>query len=120
MHKSIFDPATTLKTQNLSCQFEALSHSMDDGSKYAICMGDIVTGVRILTDWKQIVLPGTYIIEHLERGTIIKRIKSYDHKSQTVTCHSLNPDYPEFTLNVNEIKGLHKYENHVRYNAQPD
>jgi len=42
----------------------------------------------------------------LDTGVICKQITSHDINSGVITCHSFNPFYEDFQINIKEIKQL--------------
>jgi phage repressor protein C with HTH and peptisase S24 domain len=89
--------------------FEAEGDSMDDGSRNAICDRDIVLGREVKRElWRSKLhyRDWNFIIVHQD-GITIKSITNHDLEKGTITCHSLNPLYDDFELNLDQVKELY-------------
>ena len=94
--------------------FEVTGDSMEnytskEAAKESIPDGAIVTGRRLRQDhWK------TRLHLHKYQDWIIvtnddvyvKRIIAHDVEKGTITCHSLNPEYKDFELNLRDVRML--------------
>lgn len=90
--------------------FEVKGDSMDDGSKRAICDGDILLGRELnKMHWQnRLHVPKVFIIVHKTDGIICKEILKHDVKTGIILCHSWNqdPDYEDFEMNMNDVMQL--------------
>lgn len=90
--------------------FEVRGDSMDVDKKLNYSNGDIVLGREIGKDhWKNdlhIDKWPAFVIVHEERGIIIKQITAHNVKTGDITCHSFNPLYKDFVVNLSEVKQL--------------
>ncbi len=88
---------------------EVEGDSMTDGTMESIPEGATVTGREIQKHhWRSpfhIHRFKDYIIHHAD-GIIIKRIVKHDVEAGTITCHSLNADFSDFELNLNDCKEI--------------
>lgn len=88
--------------------FVADGDSMDDASAKAICDGDHVLGREIDRDlWRYNLHfdQWYYVIVHRTEGIAIKEITALDEHGN-ITCHSLNPLFPDYTVNLDEVARL--------------
>ncbi|SFW11303.1 Peptidase S24-like [Sinomicrobium oceani] len=89
--------------------FEVKGDSMDDNSSEAILEGDKVLCREIQRhhwQYKLHINQWNFVIVHKDEGIIIKRITDHDVEKGVVTCHSLNPYYDDFKLNLNDVIAL--------------
>jgi len=88
--------------------FEIRGDSMEDGQRHAIYNSDIVLGRELVRDyWKsKIHFPKTFVIVHRTKGIICKEIISHDVENGIITCHSFNPEYEDFELNLRDVVQL--------------
>ena len=89
--------------------FETKGDSMDDDSADAIKEGDILIGRKIKQEhWrnKLHIKKWDFIIIHKTEGILIKRIISHNVETAEITIHSLNPDYSDKTLSLNDVSQL--------------
>ena len=89
--------------------FEVDGDSMDDGTREAICDKDIVLGRDIRKDlWKSKlhIKDWDFIIVHND-GITVKRIIEHDTDNGTIKCHSTNPIYEDFVLELDHVVELY-------------
>lgn len=101
--------------------FEAEGDSMDDGTRNAICDGDIVLGREVqrhlwlsklhINDWY-------FIIVHRTDGISIKKIIDHDVEHGIITCHPLNSLFRDYTVELNEVSELYNLVKIVDRNAR--
>lgn len=48
-----------------------------------------------------------FVIAHGTKGIFFKEITDHNVETGEITCHSLNPDYMDFTLNLKEVTALY-------------
>lgn len=89
--------------------FEVRGDSMDDGTKFGFVQGEVVICREVERNlWKDCKLhynKRDFVIVH-EEGILIKRIIAHDVGCHTITIHSLNPEYPDRTINLAEVKQI--------------
>jgi phage repressor protein C with HTH and peptisase S24 domain len=61
----------------------------------------------------------TWIIVHKTEGILIKNIKEHDFDKGTITIHSLNPNYPDETLNLDDIAQIFSVVKYIVEKGQP-
>lgn len=94
--------------------FEVRGDSMDDGTRYSICYGDVAIGRLIESEYWDIKLHtngGTDYVIVTHDGVVVKRITKHDTKDGIITCSSLNPDkneYPDYDIRLTEVYELYK------------
>ena len=90
--------------------FEVRNNSMTDGSIESYEPGDKVLGREIARDlWKSKLHYNRwkdFVILHKKDGIILKRIVNHDVENRLVTLHSLNPDYIDYDLNLEDVAQL--------------
>jgi len=88
--------------------FEIRGDSMDDGLKRSICNSDVVLGRELTRDyWKcKLHIPKIFIIVHTREGIICKEIVEHNVDNATFRCHSFNPEYEDFELNLKDVVKL--------------
>ena len=92
---------------NYMC-FEVPGDSMDDETSKAILAGDklLAREVQIHLWEKKLHLKWNFIIVHKEKGVIIKKITDHNVEKGIIKCHSLNPMYEDFELNLKDVIAL--------------
>lgn len=48
-----------------------------------------------------------WIIATMREGILIKNITAHDVEQRTITCHSYNPMYPDFTINLENVRDIY-------------
>ena len=90
--------------------YEVYGDSMNDGSAQAFLEGDFLL-CRLLpqSDWQYGIKKRTatycVIATHTE-GIVLKQVTHHDKAAGTITCHSLNPDYADYDLQLSEVQAL--------------
>ncbi|MGM9805162.1 MAG: XRE family transcriptional regulator [Candidatus Aphodosoma sp.] len=90
--------------------FEISGDSMDDGSAHALLSGDKVLARDVRQDLWQSRLHirnWYFIIVHRTEGILVKQIVSHDVDHGVITCHSLNPMFDDFDLNLSDVAQLY-------------
>ena len=89
--------------------FEVKGDSMDNGSKESYVEGEIVICREVEREyWRDsrlFINKRDFVIVH-EEGILIKRITEHNLDTHTITIHSLNPMYPDRTLNLEHVKQI--------------
>jgi phage repressor protein C with HTH and peptisase S24 domain len=89
--------------------FEVKGDSMDDNSVDSILDGDRILCREIMQHhWsnKLHINKWNFVIVHKEEGIIVKRIIDHNTEKGIITCHSLNPYYDDFKVNLKEVIAL--------------
>lgn len=89
--------------------FEVSGDSMDDDSRSAICHRDQILAREVKTDYWKYKLhykQWFFVIAHKEFGVVVKQIIDHNVETGDITCHSLNPEYDNFTWNLKDITGI--------------
>lgn len=89
--------------------FEVKGDSMDDGSKESYIEGELLICREVEPHlWRDSRLhynKRDFVIVHSE-GILVKRIIAHDVEAHTITIHSLNPLYPDRTLNLADVRQI--------------
>lgn len=87
--------------------FEVRGDSMDDGLKHSYEQGDILLCREIYPQyWKcklHIKTWDAFVIVHQTEGIVVKQIIDHDVENGIITCHSFNPIYEDFQVNLREV-----------------
>lgn len=91
--------------------FTVRGASMDDGTTNALCDGDKVLCREVAREYWSLGLHRRswyyFVFATLSEGIIIKKVIDQDLQKDTITCHSLNPDYPDIVLHLKDIIGIY-------------
>ena len=100
--------------------FEVDGDSMDDGSRDSVCDRDIVLGREVQRElWqnKLHIKDWNFIIVH-KNGITVKNIVEHNLEKHIITCHPLNPIYPDYDLHLNDVIELYNLIKIVDRNAR--
>lgn len=90
--------------------FRVTGNSMDDDSKRSICDGDIVLCREMYPeDWGYGLINTKYpyvVIVIEEEGILIKELIKHSRKDNTITLHSLNSNYEDFTKSLSDVRAF--------------
>lgn len=89
--------------------FEVRGDSMTDGSHESILNGDILLCREIMQQhWvnKLHINKWTFVIAHKTDGIIIKKITNHDVTNGVITVHSLNHEYEDYEISLNDVAKL--------------
>lgn len=88
--------------------FEVRGDSMDDGSKKAICHGDVVLGRELYQHYwtSKLHVPKVFVIIHKTDGICIKEVVDHDVQTGVITCHSFNSNHDDFQVNLADVMQL--------------
>ena len=88
--------------------FEVRGDSMDDNTRRAICSGDVVLGRELYREYwtSKLHIPRVFIIVHKTEGICIKEVTAHNVQKGIITCHSFNPDYDDFEVDLKEVMQL--------------
>lgn len=90
--------------------FEAEGDSMDNGSRNSICDGDkvLVREVkRELWHYKLHIKDWLFVIATREENIVIKQIIDHNVENNTITVHSFNPIFQDYTIKLDEVIELY-------------
>ena len=90
--------------------FEVSGDSMYDGTSQSLLSGDKVLAREIRQDlWysKLHIRQWYFVILHRTEGLIVKQIVDHDVESGIITCHSLNPMFEDFKLNLADVAQMY-------------
>lgn len=89
--------------------FEVHGDSMDNGTKDGFIPGELVICREVepylWKDSKLHIHKRDFVIVHKD-GILIKRISEHDVEKHTITIHSLNPEYPDRTLDLADVRQI--------------
>lgn len=89
--------------------FEVRGDSMDDGTSESYISGDIILCREIKRElWqsKLHIKKWDFVIVHRTKGIVIKKIKSHDTATGFLTLHSINTEYEDFTVKIDDVLQL--------------
>ena len=89
--------------------FEVNGDSMDDGSYNSLLEGDRILCREIgqhLWNHKLHIHKWNFVLCHPDNGLVVKRIIDHSVDSGKLKCHSLNPYYEDFEVNINELSAI--------------
>lgn len=90
--------------------FRVTGNSMDDDSKRSICDGDVVLCREVYPeDWGYGLINTKYpyvVIVIEEEGILIKELIKHSRKDNTITLHSLNSNYEDFTKSLSDVRAF--------------
>ena len=90
--------------------FRVTGNSMDDDSKRSICDGDVVLCREVYPeDWRYGLINTKYpyvVIVIEEEGILIKELIKHSRKENTITLHSLNSNYEDFTKSLSDVRAF--------------
>lgn len=90
--------------------FEVNGDSMDDGSARSLVTGDKVMAREIRQDlWmsKLHINSWYFVIVHRTEGILVKQIIDHNVEKGIITCHSLNRQFDDFSLNLADVAQLY-------------
>ena len=97
--------------------FEVDGDSMDDESKNGYQHGDILYTRQISrVHWQSRlhIKDNDFVIVHREFGIVFKQISKHDTSTGIITCHSLNPNYKDFEVFLDEVHLLYNVIKMIR------
>jgi hypothetical protein len=84
---------------------EVTGDSMDDGTRRAICEGDKLLIKELdRSHWKNKLhfRKALFVVCTKEEGVVCKEIIAHDVENGVITCHSWNPLYDDYTVNLQD------------------
>ena len=90
--------------------YEVEGDSMDDGTINAFLEGDFLL-CRVLpkSDWQYGIKKRTAtfcVIATDTEGVVLKQITRHDKADGIITCHSLNPAYDDYEVNLSDVQAI--------------
>lgn len=96
--------------------FEVRGDSMDDGLKHSYEQGDILLCREILPIYWRYKLHynkwNAFVVVHKTLGIVVKQIIDQDVENGIITCHSFNPIYEDFKVDLREVVQLFNVVKH--------
>lgn len=94
--------------------FRVKGDSMTDGTLNSICSGDVILCREVYPeDWKLGLtnnrFPNVVVIIE-EEGILIKRLIKHSKKKETISLHSINPQYDDFTVELKNVRAFYYVE----------
>ena len=86
--------------------FEVRGDSMDNGTVESLIEGDILICRKVSPDlwrYKLHIRKWNFVIVHQTDGIIVKRIVDHDVDKGLITVHSLNPEYEDKVIELNDV-----------------
>lgn len=88
--------------------FEVRGDSMDDASSESILSGDFVLAREIQRHlWQDYKLHfkkwSAFVVVTRSEGVVIKQITDHDVENKTITLHSLNPLFSDYTVSLSDV-----------------
>lgn len=86
--------------------FEVRGDSMDNGTVESLIEGDILICRKVSQDlwqYKLHIRKWNFVIVHRTDGIIVKRIVDHDVDKGLITVHSLNPEYEDKVIELNDV-----------------
>ena len=94
--------------------FRVKGDSMTDGSLSSICTGDVLLCREVFPeDWKLGLTNNRYpnvVIVIEEEGILIKQLIKHSKKNETISLHSINPKYNDFTVDLKNVRAFYYVE----------
>lgn len=89
--------------------------SMNDGTLRALIDGDeILIQEYFLNNGDKLPIRNNLFVIVSNEGSIIKQITEHNTTENTITCHSFNPLYQDFKLNLNDVFQIFVYKKIIR------
>lgn len=90
--------------------YEVEGDSMDDGTTNSFLEGDFLL-CRVLpkSDWQYGIKKRTMtfcVIATEAEGVVLKQVTRHDKAEGVITCHSLNPAYDDYEVNLSDVQAI--------------
>ena len=90
--------------------YEVEGDSMDDGTTNSFLEGDFLL-CRVLpkSDWQYGIKKRTMtfcVIATEAEGVVLKQVTRHDKAAGIITCHSLNPAYDDYEVNLSDVQAI--------------
>ena len=90
--------------------FRVKGDSMDDDTKRSVCDGDVVLCREIYPeDWQYGLINTKYpnvVVVIEEEGILLKQLTKHSKKNGTISLHSLNSKYEDFTIDLSNVRAF--------------
>nr|DAT14168.1 MAG TPA: hypothetical protein [Caudoviricetes sp.] len=98
--------------------FEVSGDSMDDGTSTAFLDGDVLL-CRVLpkSDWQYGIKKRgeTYCVVATDaEGIVLKEVVNHDKATNEITCHSLNSQYKDYSVKLDDVQGIFYVEELIK------
>lgn len=98
--------------------FEVSGDSMDDGTSTAFLDGDVLL-CRVLpkSDWQYGIKKRgeTYCVVATDaEGIVLKEVVNHDKATNEITCHSLNSQYQDYSVKLDDVQGIFYVEELIK------
>lgn len=94
--------------------FRVKGDSMTDGTLNSICSGDVILCREVYPeDWKLGLTNNRFpnvVVVIEEEGILIKRLIKHSKKRETISLHSINPQYDDFTVELKDVRAFYYVE----------
>src|SRR5690606_28808049 len=84
--------------------------SMDDGSRNSLCEGDKILCREVKQElWtSKLHFKDWYFVMAMKNdGIVVKQITAHDVENGIICCHSLNPLFEDFEINLRDVAELY-------------
>lgn len=89
-------------------------HSMDDGTKRSIVEGEELLIKQFFGSIESAPIRSKLFVIVTKDGSVVKQV--IDRNADLIVCHSFNPAWQDYTINVNEILQIFTVEKKVKSN----
>lgn len=98
--------------------FEVSGDSMNDGTSTAFLDGDVLL-CRVLpkSDWQYGIKKRgeTYCVVATDaEGIVLKEVVNHDKATNEITCHSLNSQYKDYSVKLDDVQGIFYVEELIK------
>jgi hypothetical protein len=94
--------------------FRVKGDSMNDGTLSSICAGDVLLCREVFPeDWKLGLTNNRFpnvVVVIEEEGILIKQLIKHSKKKETISLHSINPKYDDFTVDLKNVRAFYYVE----------
>ena len=94
--------------------FRVKGDSMTDGTLNSICSGDVILCREVYPeDWKLGLTNNRFpnvVVVIEEEGILIKQLIKHSKKKETISLHSINPQYDDFTVDLKNVRAFYYVE----------
>ena len=94
--------------------FRVKGDSMNDGTLSSICAGDVLLCREVFPeDWKLGLTNNRFpnvVVVIEEEGILIKQLIKHSKKNGTISLHSINPKYDDFTVDLKNVRAFYYVE----------
>lgn len=94
--------------------FRVKGDSMNDGTLSSICAGDVLLCREVFPeDWKLGLTNNRFpnvVVVIEEEGILIKQLTKHSKKKETISLHSINPKYDDFTVDLKNVRAFYYVE----------